>query len=142
MTSTLALLYLQYLALVFGASCGFLQAVFAMRGIEGMRFFHNPALSYLFSAIVFIASFAWFYAGGNRNQLPVVEGVQQSVLFVLGALAAVLFTALVSSLVNRRMPAVAGSGPDAGPGLGSLRRMTYLQYVRSRRNMPEKADRR
>lgn len=136
------LLNLQYLILVFGAACGVLQAVFAFRRIEGLRFFHNAAVSYLFSAVVSGGFFVWFYASDDRNKLPVVEGVQQSVLFLLGAGAAVVFTTLVSSVVNSGMQAFAPPTDNPGAkdsGLESLKRMTYFQYLLGRAKVQRKA---
>lgn len=127
--TNLALQYIQYFLLVFCVACGLLQAVCASRKIRGLQLFQSQRLSYGFAAVFSIAPFVVFYAAADRNLLPVIEGAQQSGLYVAGISAATAATAAVTSLVNARKFNRAASQP--GEGLCCLRDMTWWRYLRA-----------
>ena len=120
-------LEVQYFLLVFVASCGVLQGVFTYRRVAGLQFFRNPALGYAFAAIAFVSAFVWFFSGGDRNTLPVLEGGQQTGMFITGSAAAILFTLSLSSLINRGRIVGQSSPEDTDAGLGDLKRMTWVE---------------
>jgi len=117
---------IQYFLLVFVASCGVLQGVFMYRRIAGLQFFRNTVLGYAFAAIAFVGAFVWFFSGRDRNALPVVEGIQQTGLFIAGSAAAILFTFSLSSLINRGRIVGQSSPEDMDVGLGDLKRTTWV----------------
>lgn len=119
-------LEIQYFLLVFVASCGVLQGVFTYRRVAGLQFFCSSALGYAFAAIAFVGAFVWFFSGGDRNTLPVLEGSQQTGMFIAGSVAAILFTFSLSSLINRGRIVGRASPEDTETGLGDLKRMTWV----------------
>jgi hypothetical protein len=123
-------LSVEYFLLVFWASCGLLQGVFTYRRLRGLQFFPVAWLSYVFSAVALVGSFAWFYATDDRNVLPVLEGSQQFGFFLAGVSAAVAFTLITSSLMNwpRRLPKPPEGG-ESSAGLDDLKGMTYLHSL-------------
>ncbi|MEW6034137.1 MAG: hypothetical protein AB1603_04730 [Chloroflexota bacterium] len=124
-------LKLQYLILVFLTSCGLLQGVFSCRKVSGLQFFPRRYQGCIFSIVTTVGAFVWFYATGDRNTLPVIEGSQQFGLFIAGAAAAAAFTVVFSSMVNHwrsfSRAAPEASAPEAG--LDDLKRMTYLRAI-------------
>lgn len=122
-------LKLQYFLLVFFASLGILQAVFSWRKLRGLQFFGQRIAAYLFAAATVIGSFVWFYGAGNRNTLPVLEGSQQTSMFMAATAAAVVFTVLLSSAINASRLPRTGSGTKCGNGLDDLRHTTYLRCL-------------
>lgn len=119
-------LYVQYLVFVFAAACGLLQGVFAYRKIAGLQFFRRACSNYIFAVAIFTGSYAWFFGISDRTLVPVMEGTEQTIGFVAGSAAAVVFIVLVSSLLNRRRLFPARERVIEGkPGLDSLKCATY-----------------
>lgn len=127
-SSSLAGLYLEYLLFVFVAACGVIQGAAAYSRLRGLLFLKRPSLSYLLSGVMIVGAFVWFFLWGDRSQ-PGLEGAQQLYLFTLGALAALVFTLGLSSLL--RAGDFASRGPEDRPGLDALRERSYSQALRT-----------
>ncbi|RLC71285.1 MAG: hypothetical protein DRI26_05460 [Chloroflexi bacterium] len=119
---------LNYLLLIFGSSLGVLQIAVTRAGLKGLSFFWRRALNYLGGFLLLAATYTWFFSQANLNMRHAeVEGSQQLGFFLLGALCAVVFTFLVSSLLHHR--GAEASGP-VSEGLEALRELTLLQLIR------------
>ena len=118
-----------YLLLVFLATCGILQLASLFNRSTFLLFIPNPRLGLLLALPLLIGPFVWFFASEPRNLPDTAGGLngnQQAVLFLIGSLAAVLFTFLLTSLRNPKR----GPHPqDIPPGLDAIRRVTYLRAL-------------
>ncbi|MBI4294730.1 MAG: hypothetical protein HY669_01015 [Chloroflexi bacterium] len=120
-------LALHYVAFVFIAALGVIQAACARSGRRGLMFFGNVALCYLFCALAVIGAFWWFFSTGDRTLLnPRIEGSGLFFGFSTGMILAVATTFFISSFVNADRLAV---GPSQPSGLDALREMTFFQAV-------------
>ncbi len=119
----------EYLAFVFLAALGVLQAAAAYGGLEGLLLLPSRRAAGLLGLSLAVASCIWFFARGNRN-LPDtnggIAGAQQFGYFAVGCAAAVAVTYLLSSLLNasRSRPPV-----HPGEGLEALAGSTVLQAL-------------
>jgi len=120
---------LDYCILVFWACCGVLQMAAAHNGIHGLLFLKDRRLSVLLGLALVVGAFAWFFLSGPRNvpdSGPGLNGNEQFGYFFAGFGAALAFTLLVSSLLNRRL----GGGRVSLPsGMDALRESNYLRAV-------------
>lgn len=118
-----------YFLLVFLTSCGLLQAVFAFRGIVGLQFFRRRAFAFAFAAGCTVGSFLWFFTRPDFDLPPhIIEGKQQTLTFMAGAVASVIFSLIVASLINRRRPFGAPTSSES-PGLDELKHTTFFRTV-------------
>jgi hypothetical protein len=117
-----------YWLLAFLASLGVIQLAAVQAGLRGMWLFSSAAAGRLSGILLVLIAFAHFFLPVNRN-VRGVEGWQQTYLFALGALAALVLTLALSSLLKRGLhPGWPGEG-----GLAALKDRTYLQALRERR---------
>jgi len=127
-------LTIEYLFFVFIAACGVLQLAAALNQLKGMMFFRKAAASYIFAVLAIGGAFGWFFGWNRRLDVKIMltglEGAQQLYYFCLAALAALVFTLIVSSLVNYRSLAKAKPPEETEPGLEALRDRTYSQAIR------------
>ena len=120
-------LSLVYGAMVFIAGVGVLQATAAYNNILGLSFFPKKTISYLFAAVTIgfalgmLFDWNWHYATG------IIQGAQQAELFLIAMVAALLFTALVASLINIRRFSKTNESPE---GLDALRNETLVQNLK------------
>jgi hypothetical protein len=117
---------LDYLVLVFLGSCGVLQIAAAHARIHGLLFLPRPAQATALGVVLVVAGLVWFFGPGPRHVPDTaggLDGNDQGAYFALAAGAAVTFTLLASSVLNRRRLTGARSG---GSGLDALRDTTYL----------------
>jgi hypothetical protein len=125
-------LALEYVLFVFVASCGMVQLVSYRSKLRGLLFFRNRMLTYIFAVLAIGGSFAWFFGWGDRFRDRIMhqglEGSQQFGYFILGAAVAVVFTVLVSAVINRGECVV--SGNDTEKGLDLLRGCSYLRALK------------
>ncbi len=125
-----------YLIFVFFAILGLLQLVAARQRWTGLLFFRRwPLLSYVLGLACLGGGYAWFFFGDDRN-VPGLEGWQLFSRFAVSAVAAVLVTLLVSSVLHARLDAgaIAGQKYRLSPaneerGLEALRTLTYWQAL-------------
>ena len=124
----------EYLLFVFMAAVGVLQLVGARTQLKGLLFFKKPALAYLISLLALGGSFYWFFVRDDRMDTIMrhtgLEGAQQFYYFCLAAFAGLVFTLLVSSLINTLRPK--GHSMESSPveGLEALNNMSYLEALR------------
>lgn len=121
------LLELHYTAYVFLAALGVIQAACAYSGRRGLMFFDKAILCYLFSVVMVVGAFWWFFASGDRTLLnPRIEGSGLFLDFGIGMVLAVAATFVLSSVVNADQLAV---GPSRPSGLDDLRYITFFRAV-------------
>ena len=137
----------QYFLFVFIASCGVLQLTAAFAHLRGLLFFRKTAIAYIIAILLIGGAFGWFFGWDNRLEEKIMhtglEGRQQFLNFNLAALAALVFTVIVSSVANSRALIRPKEGVEAEQGLGSLKQMSYFKaLVRSFRmtNWKEEAE--
>ena len=110
-----------YLIMVAVACVGTVQVAAAFAGLRGLLFLGRASLAKAFGVLLIAAGPALFFATEERNLNDYEGGLdanQQAVLFVLGVVAGLGVTILVSSLLNRRMK---GRDGALNGGLDSLR---------------------
>ena len=115
-----------YAVLVFLGACGVLQIAAAHAGLRGLLFLRSRVLSTLLGVGLIGGGLFWFFGPGPRHIPDTAGGLDgnaQGAYFAVSALAAVVSTLLLSSLLNRgRFPGT--DAPDSG--LDALRYGTYL----------------
>jgi hypothetical protein len=117
-----------YFLLVFLAVVGVLQMAVARNNFRGLLFFPPRALSFVFGVIaVAFSLFAFFFWNDFNNFI--VEGSQQTGLFVLATVTAIVFTLIGSSLLNYRR---LNCDKPCRDGLDALREVTFFQAIRLR----------
>ena len=118
-----------YVSLVFFASLGVLQLAVAHAGLTKLLFVKNKTLACFLGLTLIVASFTWFFWDGPRHIPDTsggLDGNDQAARFSLSALAAVGFTMLTSSMLNRRTEGRPNPAPN---GLESLRDNTYMESL-------------
>ncbi len=122
---------LDYSILVFLASIGVIQIAASVNRLKGLLFFKSPLMARLFGLSLTVGAFVWFFASEPRNINDYAGGLDanvQALFCFFSAVAAVLATFVVSSLLNARMGGEEHSPDD---GLDALRSTTYLKAVTS-----------
>lgn len=118
-----------YVSLVFIASVGVIQLAAAHAGLTKLLFIKCNAITYALGLTLIVAAFTWFFWLGPRHIPDTaggLDGNDQAARFALSALAAVGFTMLTSSLLNRRTK---DRQTPTLVGLESLRNNTYLEAL-------------
>lgn len=120
-------LTLHYLALTTLTCLGTLQCVAAIAGRRGLLLLRPPWLAAVAGIAIVVGALWWFFASGDRNT-PGLAGWEQSLLFLLGAVLAMVVTVVLSSLFWR------SSSPraPAAEGLEALRDRSYWQAIAPR----------
>jgi hypothetical protein len=124
----------EYLLFVFITSWGVLQLIAAFAQLKGLLFFRKRAITYIVAILAIGGAFGWFFGWDNRLDEKIMhtglEGRQQFFYFNLAALAALVFTLIVSSIVNSRGIFQSKGREEVEPGLGSLKQMSYFKAIR------------
>ena len=118
-----------YVGLVFIASLGVIQLAAAHAGLTKLLFVKSKALTCFLGLTLIVAGFTWFFWDGPHHIPDTaggLDGNDQAARFALSALAAVGFTVLISSMLNRRTE---GRPTPTLDGLESLRDNTYLEAL-------------
>jgi hypothetical protein len=118
-----------YVILVFLSSVGIIQIAVAHAGITKLLFLKRPAYAYALGLALIFAGFTWFFWDGPRHVPDTgggLDGNDQGARFALSALAAVFFTVLTTSVLNRS--AKTNQTPTLD-GLEALRNHTYLEAL-------------
>lgn len=118
---------LDYLAFVFTSAVGVIMAATARAGLDGLLI-TGHRVSYLAALALIGGSTWWFFASEPRNVPDTGQGLdgnEQAILFVLGAMAALMLMLIVSSVRNWSMEAEA---PEEY-GLDALRSGSYLRIL-------------
>ncbi len=120
---------LDYFVFILIATLGALQAVAAYKGLMGLLFIRVRSVAFLGGLIATALAFLWFFISEPRN-LPDtgggLDGNQMGGIFALAAGSGVIFTFLVSSIINRAM-----SNGESHPhhGLDAMRETTYIKAL-------------
>ena len=132
----------QYFILMFIAIIGVLQLIAARNQLKGILFFKREALAYLFSFLAIGGSFGWFFGWGDPLDMAMrqtgdaamrqtgLEGAQQFLYFLLGTLAALSFTLIVSSLLRAYQWKGKTKEKGSSQGLDTLREMSYFEAIK------------
>ena len=133
----------EYRILVFVAVTGIIQVAAANAGLRGLlfapgtvriRFFPSGKrwtltyfhFSYLFAAITVLPTLGFFFVWNYHNATGIVQGSEQSGMFVLSTGAAGIFSLVVSSLINQwRLQ----RNRTQAEGLEALKDVTWFQAV-------------
>ena len=121
-----------YCIAVFVSTLGVLQLAFSVGDIKGLLVFKSVIFARTLGLGLAIGGFVLFFATGTRNINDYEGGLDaptQALFFFYGALAAVIVTLAVTSVINHWM-----RGPEVGPeaGIDSLRDTNYaLSLARS-----------
>jgi len=122
------ILAFKYSILVFLAVCAILQLAAVHNNLRGLQFVKNRGLAISISLVVLTGTIAVFFTWNYINAVGVIEGSQQAEFFAISGTLALLFSLLVSSLINRSMPT---QGTSAKSGLQALENATFLQLLRN-----------
>ncbi len=124
-----------YVILVFLASIGVIQLAVAHAGLTKLLFLKRSLYTYALGLTLVVAGFTWFFRDGPRHVPDTVGGLDgndQAARFALSALAAVFFTVLATSALNRRAGGSTKSelaSTSAVFGLEALQDHTYLESL-------------
>lgn len=122
---------LDYLLLVFVASCGVLQIAVTYSNLKGLYLFKTPSLNVLSGLTLIVVPLVWFFVSEPRN-LPDtnggLDGNQQAFLFVTGSLLGIVFTFILTSLRQFDLRKIDHKEKH---GLDALRHTTFLWALRS-----------
>ena len=125
------ILGLKYSALAFAAIVGVMQAAAAYNNLRGMLFFRRNLYAYIFAVITVGVPLGFFFAWNYMFPINRIAGSQQTGLFLFATIAAIIFTVIVSSLVNIKF-----HSPNATQlkGLDALREGMYFRILWERIN--------
>ncbi len=138
----MARLGIEYAILIFVAATGVIQIAAANAGLRGILFVGSRWGAAVIGAAIMLAGFSWFFILVNRNDRG-LEGLEQTLIFVPSAIAAIVATVLATSVIHRlrlrrdRRTGDAEAGEDgsvsqqdsAAQGLERLRRKTYVDAL-------------
>jgi hypothetical protein len=122
----LVALSLKYSLLVFGAVLGIIQAAAGYNHLRGLLFFKRGLYTSVFAAIAIGVPLGLFFTWNYMFTTGIIAGSQQAGLFVLSVLAAVVFTLIVSSLINIRYCPQCAARLS---GLDALRERTFFRII-------------
>ena len=125
-------LTLEYILLVCIATCGVIQLAAHYSNLKGLLFSQNRWVTYIISLLAIAGSFGWFFGWDDHMDNNIMhtglEGVQQLGYFLLSALAGLVITIILSSLVNLRRSA--NPGEEAEGGLDRLKNDNYINALK------------
>jgi len=119
-----------YFLMVFLAVIGVLQLAAVYNNLRGLLFFPVKILSLIFGIIAVGIALAGFFFWYDIYDI-VVEGAQQTGSFVFSAGMGIIFTLVLSSLVNHRR---FNSGKPHQDGMDNLQESTFFLAVRNNGN--------
>ena len=121
--------YVDYFLLIFLSACGVLQIPVSHSGLKGLMFFVRPRYSISVGIGMVLVAFLWFFLSTPRN-LPDtgrgLDGIAQTGLFAAGAGAALVFTLILSSIIN---VSLCNGHRSYIVGLEALKETTYFQAL-------------
>jgi hypothetical protein len=120
-----------YGILAFVAALGVIQAAAAYNDLKGLAFFRNKLFTYIFAVIITGTALGFFFAWNYMFDIGIIAGVQQTGLFIQSIVAAIVFTVIISSLINIRNNSHSGTSPA---GLDALREKTFFYLFWERLN--------
>jgi hypothetical protein len=125
---------LDYFVLVFIASTGVYQITAIHAKLDGLCFFKNRIIQYIFGILAVVGAFVWFFLSKERNVHSGVEGSQQLGLFLASILASYFVTAILASIIQAKVRTriTAPSGRQHDLGIETLKTNTLLGSILSR----------
>jgi hypothetical protein len=135
---------LDYFILVFISSLGVYQIAAILAKLDGLCFFKNPVIQYIFGILAIIGAFGWFFTSKDRNVHTTVEGSQQLGLFLASIIASYLFTAILASIMQAKVTSKEGiprENKQWDKGIETLKKTTLFGGIMSslRREKKDKA---
>jgi hypothetical protein len=94
---------LDYFILVFISSLGVYQIVAINAKLDGLCFFRQPVVQYIFGILAVIGAFGWFFTSEERNIHTTIEGSQQLGLFLGSIIASYVFTNILASIMQAKV---------------------------------------
>lgn len=125
---------LDYFILVFISSMGVYQIAAIPAKLDGLCFFRNNVIQYIFGLLAIIGAFGWFFTSEDRNVHTTVEGSQQLGLFLASIVASYLFTAILASIMQAKVNSKGGSpreGKQYDMGMETLKKTTLFGGIMS-----------
>lgn len=126
---------LEYLIFVFTASVGVLQLVAVRTKLKGLLFLRKPVLAYVLSLLIIGGSFYWFFQRDNRMDTVMrhtgLEGSGMFYNFCMAVFLALVFTFVVSSLINMVRHKTGNNDNEAISGLDALKEQSYFEALKS-----------
>jgi nicotinamide riboside transporter PnuC len=125
---------LDYFILVFISSLGVYQITAIHAKLDGLCFFKNRVLQFIFGLLAIIGAFVWFYTSQDRNIHTKVEGSQQLGLFLASIVASYLFTAIMASIMQAKVTSKEGfprEGKQYDMGMETLKKTTLFGGIMS-----------
>jgi hypothetical protein len=125
---------LDYFILVFISSLGVYQIAAIPAKLDGLCFFRNRVVQYIFGILAIIGAFLWFFTSKDRNVHTVVEGSQQLGLFLASIIASYICTAILASIMQVKVSSKGGSpreGKQYDMGIETLKKTTLLGGIMS-----------
>jgi len=132
-----------YFMLVFITSCGVYQIAAVTAKLEGLWFFGNSRVQYIFGILAIIGAFGWFYTKEERNIQHSVEGSQQLGLFLAAIITSYIATVILSSIIQARisMSEEKSSTNDTNvEGFEDLKNTTVFDRIVSRMRKKERIE--
>lgn len=120
---------LDYFMLVFLSSIGVYQIASVHAKLDGVCFFRQPVIRYLFGILAIIGAFGWFFTGEERNIHTTVEGAQQLGLFLASIVASWVFTNILASIMQAKVNSQRDTprgGKQYDMGIETLKKMTLF----------------
>jgi hypothetical protein len=119
---------LKYCLLVFISVLGVLQLAAARKNLRGLFFFPWKTVTVVFAGLAIAFPLVVFFTW-NEFHSRIIEGSQQTGSFVVSAAAGIIFTVLLSSLLNFRRLNAGGPQTD---GMDALQTSTFIQVLLKR----------
>ncbi len=126
---------LDYFILVFMAAMGVYQMVAIHAKLDGLCFFKQPVVQYIFGFLAIIGAFGWFFTSKVRNIQHTTEGAQQLGLFLAAIVASYFVTAILASIIQAKVDSHVDKASEAKPqdmGIDIYRTNTFIGSIASR----------
>jgi len=124
----------EYFLFVFIASVGVLQLAASYSQLQGLLFFQNKILSYLFALLAIGGSFEWFFGYNNRIDTVMrrvgLEGAQQFLYFNMAVFLALVLTLIISSVLHAYRHRAQRGQKEYPEGLGALIETSYFESLK------------
>jgi hypothetical protein len=114
---------LKYFLLIFIGVTGILQLAAARNNWRGFSFFPWRSVTAVFGGALLVFTLVIYFTWNEFNT-RIIEGSQQTGSFVISGAAAIIFTAVLSSLLNARQLKSNNLPPQ---GMDALKSHTFIQ---------------
>jgi hypothetical protein len=125
---------LDYFILVFLSSLGVYQIASVHAKLDGLCFFRQPVVQYIFGILAIIGAFGWFFTSEERNIHTTVEGAQQLGLFLGSIVASWVFTNILASIMQAKVNSQRSTpreGKQYDMGIETLKKTTLFGGISS-----------